>query len=166
MSSRDSVSNLSGTSSGFPGPVSPVSGQEEKQCRYPAANNNLGPDPVMNYAASLATASSPGTNIAAAAHFYQQQVSQHHIVQSDESGVQAAAAAMDPGGHHLPGGGGGLAESRYPWMSITGELEETKLLRITPDGLQLNYIPSRLIYGSLVSRFSAGILAIVPGSAS
>ena len=33
------------------------------------------PDPVMNYAASLATATSPGTNIAAAAHFYQQQVS-------------------------------------------------------------------------------------------
>lgn len=99
-----SVSNLSGSSSGFPGPVSPVSGQEDKQCRYPAANNNLGPDPVMNYAASLATASSPGTNIAAAAHFYQQ---------------QAAAAAMDPAGHHLSGGGGGLAESRYPWMSIT-----------------------------------------------
>ena len=70
------MSNLSGSSPGFPGgpQVSPVSGQEEKQCRYPAANNNLGPDPVMNYAASLATASSPGTNIAAAAHFYQQQV--------------------------------------------------------------------------------------------
>ena len=33
-------------------------------------------DPVMNYAASLATATSPGTNIAAAAHFYQQQVSE------------------------------------------------------------------------------------------
>ena len=33
-------------------------------------------DPVMNYAASLATAagSGPSTNIAAAAHFYQQQV--------------------------------------------------------------------------------------------
>lgn len=76
MSPVPSVSNLSGSSSGFPGPVSPVSGQEEKQCRYPTANNNLGPDPVMNYAASLATASSPGTNIAAAAHFYQQQVSQ------------------------------------------------------------------------------------------
>merc|ERR1719410_101453 len=60
----------------------------------------------MNYAASLATATSPGTNIAAAAHFYQQQ--------------QQAAAAMDPAGHHLSGGGGGLgAESRYPWMSIT-----------------------------------------------
>ena len=29
---------------------------------------------------------------------------------------------MDPAGHHLSGGGGGLgAESRYPWMSITGE---------------------------------------------
>ena len=69
-----SVSNLSGSSPGFPGPqVSPVSGQEEKQCRYPAGNNNMA-DPVMNYAASLATASSPGTNIAAAAHFYQQQV--------------------------------------------------------------------------------------------
>ena len=70
-----SVSNLSGSSPGFPGPqVSPVSGQEDKQCRYPAGNNNMA-DPVMNYAASLATASSPGTNIAAAAHFYQQQVS-------------------------------------------------------------------------------------------
>ena len=35
---------------------------------------------------------------------------------------QAAAAAMDPTGHHgLPTGGGGLGESRYPWMSITGE---------------------------------------------
>ena len=69
-----SVSNLSGSSPGFPGPqVSPVSGQEDKQCRYPAGNNNMA-DPVMNYAASLATASSPGTNIAAAAHFYQQQV--------------------------------------------------------------------------------------------
>jgi len=96
-----SVSNLS-SSSGFPGPVSP--GQEDKQCRYPSSNNNM-PDPVMNYAASLATATSPGTNIAAAAHFYQQQ--------------QAAAAAMDPTGHHLSGGGGGLGESRYPWMSIT-----------------------------------------------
>ena len=73
MSAVPSVSNLSGSSSGFPGPVSPVSGQEEKQCRYPAGNNNM-TDPVMNYAASLATASSPGTNIAAAAHFYQQQV--------------------------------------------------------------------------------------------
>ena len=69
------MSNLSGSSPGFPGgpQVSPVSGQEEKQCRYPAGNNNM-TDPVMNYAASLATASSPGTNIAAAAHFYQQQV--------------------------------------------------------------------------------------------
>merc|ERR1719500_1746536 len=106
-----SVSNLS-ASSGFPGPVSP--GHEDKQCQYPASNNNMTPgqmpgapgDPVMNYAASLATATSPGTNIAAAAHFYQQQ--------------QAAAAAMDPTGHHgLPGGGGAIGESRYPWMSIT-----------------------------------------------
>ena len=59
-------------------------GHEDKQCRYPASNNNMTPgqmpgapgDPVMNYAASLATATSPGTNIAAAAHFYQQQVSE------------------------------------------------------------------------------------------
>ena len=62
-------------------------GHEDKQCRYPGTNNNMsgqmagagavgaGGDPVMNYAASLATATSPGTNIAAAAHFYQQQVS-------------------------------------------------------------------------------------------
>ena len=62
-------------------------GHEDKQCRYPASNNNMSSnlpgggggvgvagDPVMNYAASLATATSPGTNIAAAAHFYQQQV--------------------------------------------------------------------------------------------
>ena len=39
------------------------------------AGVGAGGDPVMNYAASLATATSPGTNIAAAAHFYQQQVS-------------------------------------------------------------------------------------------
>jgi len=98
-----SVSNLS-SGSGFPGPVSP--GQDDKQCRYPSSNNNMS-DPVMNYAASLATAagSGPSTNIAAAAHFYQQQ--------------QAAAAAMDPTSHHLSGGGGSLGESRYPWMSIT-----------------------------------------------
>ena len=39
---------------------------------------------------------------------------------------QAAAAAMDPTGHHgLPTGGGGLGESRYPWMSITGECIES-----------------------------------------
>ena len=37
---------------------------------------------------------------------------------------QAAAAAMDPTGHHglpTPGAAGGLGDSRYPWMSITGE---------------------------------------------
>ena len=39
-----------------------------------AGGVGAGGDPVMNYAASLATATSPGTNIAAAAHFYQQQV--------------------------------------------------------------------------------------------
>ena len=87
-----SVSNLSVSSSGFPGSVSPgavsgLGGAEDKQCRYPGpvTNNNMGGgggqpqavDPVMNYAASLATATSPGTNIAAAAHFYQQQVTPH-----------------------------------------------------------------------------------------
>jgi len=46
-------------------------------------------DSVMNYAASLSGAASPGSTMAAAAHFYQQ---------------QAAAAAMDPGG--LNGGAG------------------------------------------------------------
>ena len=75
-----SVSNLSGSSPGFPGPqVSPVSGQEDKQCRYPAGNNNMA-DPVMNYAASLATASRPGTNIAAAAHFSRNSVARMSIV--------------------------------------------------------------------------------------
>ena len=58
-------------------------GQDDKQCRYPSTNNNMS-DPVMNYAASLATAAGAsagpaGTNIAAAAHFYQQQVSTHFI---------------------------------------------------------------------------------------
>ena len=33
------------------------------------------PDTVMNYAAQLTGAASPGTTMAAAAHFYQQQVS-------------------------------------------------------------------------------------------
>ena len=41
--------------------------------RYPT-NNNM-PDTVMNYAAQLTGAASPGTTMAAAAHFYQQQVS-------------------------------------------------------------------------------------------
>lgn len=83
-----SVSNIS-SGSGFPGPVSPgnddhddntddndddVVGGDEKQCRYPGTNNNMSSDPVMNYAASLASASNSGSNIAAAAHFYQQQV--------------------------------------------------------------------------------------------
>jgi len=111
-----SVSNLSGQSSGFPGTLSPPHPHQAKEeCRYPS-NNNMGglscaptvpsPDSVMNYAASLSGAASPGSTMAAAAHFYQQ---------------QAAAAAMDPGG--LNGGaglGGGIPEStRYPWMSIT-----------------------------------------------
>ena len=70
------------------------SGHEDKQCRYPASNNNMAPnmagaggvagDPVMNYAASLATATSPGTNIAAAAHFYQQQVRHHYCYSHHE----------------------------------------------------------------------------------
>ena len=94
------MSNIS-SGSGFPGPVSPGEcnndgndnddnynhdnddhddpddvflGGDEKQCRYPSTNNNMSSDPVMNYAASLASASNSGSNIAAAAHFYQQQV--------------------------------------------------------------------------------------------
>jgi len=101
-----SVSNLSAGSS-FPGTVSPThhSVGEDKSCRYPS-NNNMN-DPVMNYAATLTGAASPGSTMAAAAHFYQQ---------------QAAAAAMDPAGLHGSSGGGGLGVSestRYPWMSIT-----------------------------------------------
>jgi len=101
-----SVSNLSAGST-FPGTVSPThhSVGEDKSCRYPT-NNNMN-DPVMNYAASLTGAASPGSTMAAAAHFYQQ---------------QAAAAAMDPAGLHGASGGGGLGVSestRYPWMSIT-----------------------------------------------
>ena len=67
-----SVSNLSPSSSGFPvSPGGQAGAGEDKQCRYP--NNNMA-DPVMNYAASLTGAASPGSTMAAAAHFYQQQV--------------------------------------------------------------------------------------------
>ena len=52
--------------------------------QMPGAGGAVG-DPVMNYAASLATATSPGTNIAAAAHFYQQQV-MRDIKENEEEG--------------------------------------------------------------------------------
>ena len=56
-------------------------------------------DPVMNYAASLATAAgagagAPGTNIAAAAHFYQQQVQYYVIYLLGSSGIGSLVSVM------------------------------------------------------------------------
>ena len=50
---------------------------------------------------------------------------------------------MDPTSHHLSGGGGSLGESRYPWMSITGEylqLFSLDLMRILSDQLETAHL--------------------------